>query len=285
MKKSVILIVSIIILSMLSSCVGNFQYYDVGKTEGALTTNQNSEQINNTTNDNAQNKDINKASNDSTKADIHIEMVDVKPERYEEYFEDMRYPKISCNNNEALDKNLKKLSSELEEQVIGDRNMNTEFIGNSLDQGIQLDEWTKFSNTIDAEVTANDGKYLSILLKMYSYSGGAHPNYVLIGHTYDIATGKETDLYDFVKGKEELRTFLKKWVDENQADGLYDDAKDTVDKYIDNPKGEFELEYEIDYHIDYYLNNDGLHVVFQAYELAPYAYGIVDIVLDKSLLK
>ena len=285
MKKSAILIVSIIILSMLSSCVGNFQYYDVGKTEGTLTTNQNSEQINNTTNDNTQNIDTNKASNDSTKADIHIEMVDVKPERYEKYFEDMRYPKISCNGNEALDKSLKDLSTELENDVVAFNNQNKEFIGNSLSQGVTLDDWTKYSYTIDAEITRNDGKNVSILLKDYSYTGGAHPNYVLIGHTYDIATGKETDLYDFVKDKEELRAFLKKWVDEHQAEGLYDEAKDTIDKYIDNPKTDLETEFVIDYHIDYYLDKDGLHIIFQAYELAPYAYGLIDIVLDKSLLK
>ena len=281
MKKNAILIVSILIITTLSSCVGDFKYYDVGEIKGSnINNNQNSEQINNTTNDN------NKGKKDSTKADVYIESVDVVADYYGDYFADMRYPKISCSDNEALDNTLKKLTTELEDDVIGFRNQNMEFIGNSLNAGITLEVgWTQYSYTIDADITKNDDNTLSILLKEYSYTGGAHPNYVLVGHTYDISTGKETDLYDFVKDKEELRAFLKKWVAEHQEEGLYDDAKDTIDKYIDNPKTDLETEFVIDYHIDYYLDKDDLHIIFQAYELAPYAYGLIDIVLDKSLLK
>ena len=249
------------------ACMGDFHYYEVGETNTNITQNTNSDEI--IVSDNN--------ASDSTKADVNIESVNIVSDHYAEYFEDMRYPKISCNGNEALDKSLKDLSTELENDVVAFNNQNKEFIGNSLSQGVTLDDWTKYSYTIDAEITRNDGKNVSILLKDYSYTGGAHPNYVLIGHTYDI--------YDFVKDKEELRAFLKKWVDEHQAEGLYDEAKDTIDKYIDNPKTDLETEFVIDYHIDYYLDKDELHIIFQAYELAPYAYGLIDIVLDKSLLK
>ena len=103
---------------------------------------------------------------------------------------------------------------------------------------------------------------------------GAHGMYYQNGYTYDVKTGKKLGILDFVNDKEELRAYLKKWIqDKSDEYGFFDEAPNAIDAYID---GEYELQF--------YINKD-LTVMFQPYDIAPYAAGLIEVKLDKSLLK
>ena len=79
---------------------------------------------------------------------------------------------------------------------------------------------------------------------------------------------------DFIKDKEELRAFLKNWLSEHANDiGAFDNASETIDSYIDGK-----------YPLQFFITN-GLTVMFQPYDIAPYAAGLIEIPVDDDLLK
>ena len=295
MKKYYMIVISIMLILGLEACVGDFKYYNVGeiKTE------------------NIQDSSIIESKLDNTNTETNIDDFNIKDyvnsPRYNEpvsidgyldityarvteddfsdgrVFQNIEYPNLNCTNNDYIDAQLKKLTDEYKDEVIQFRDENKDLVRDMVFNDTSEDQYFKdlqYSYTIEAEVVTNDENYLSILKKTYMFTGGAHPSYFINAVTFDLKNKKETDLYDFVKDKEELRAFLKDYVAKNKDD-MYEDADKTIDNYIDNPPNE----YNLDYHIDYYLQNRDLHIVFQAYELAPYAVGIIDIIADKNLLK
>ena len=267
MKKLLLFLSIIISICVCNACVGEFKYYDI---EDDVNIKNQAEDI--TIVDNANNAKLNVIINE-------INLDDIEDGRT---YQVIKYPEMSCTNNQAIDAELKNLSNKLKDEVVKFKeDFKTdirEMVSNAEDDSIFKD--MQYAYTIEAEIVNNDDNYLSLMIKTYVDSGGAHPSYVITGHTYSVENQKETELYDFIKDKEELRQFLKAYAVEHKDD-LYEDATNTIDNYIDNPPNDF----NIDYHIDYYIQNHEFHVVFQAYELAPYAVGIIDIVVDNSLLK
>lgn len=296
MKKGIFCLVSIIfIMISLTACLGDFQYYKVGEFDSEDGINA----IDNQTQTDISNNDSNSQSsnyidtengliNEKTIKpagflDITVTRVNADDFSDGRVFQTIEYPDLSCADNNYIDTQLKKLTNEYKDEVIKFRDESKDtirdMIFNDTSEGHYFQD-LEYLYTIEAEVVTNDENYLSILKKTNTYTGGAHPSYFINGVTFDIKNNKQTDLYDFVKDKETLRTFLKNYVSKNK-DILYEDADKTVDRYIDNPPNEF----NIDYKIDYYIQNHELHIVFQAYELAPYAAGIIDIIADKDILK
>ena len=267
MKNSFKILSFITLVSILcNSCMGNFKPYDIGSINDTNIKNNDNNNLSNT--DNKQVSDL----------DVTIESIDASDKEGDIVYQTIRYPMISCNNNQALNNSFKILNEKYKSDAL---KFKEEFKDVVRDKTMVPEPGIGYSYTIDADITKKDNKYLSLGVSTFIDSGGAHPSYFINGVTFDINTAKELSIYDFVKDKEELRAFIKKWVDEHQEEGIYEDAKDTVDKYIDNPPNEF----GIDYKIDFYLNEDDVNVIFQSYELAPYAYGIIEITIDKNLLK
>lgn len=133
----------------------------------------------------------------------------------------------------------------------------------------------EFSHTDDIAVARNDKKYLSLTEFVYENTMGAHGNYVQNGHTYDVKTGNKLGLYDFIRDKEEFRKFLKDWADKHKDDmGLFDEANDTIDAYVD---GKYELQF--------YISSTNMIIMFQPYDVAPYAAGLIEIDIYDELLK
>ena len=256
------------------SCAGNFQYYDV--TNSSETVEITQTQVSDNTANNGQ--QISVAGN----LEIFIKKVSMDDVEDGRTYQILEYPELSCTNNDYVNAMLKDLTEQSKNDVIAFRDDNKENVREMINTA-EEDSYMKelmFSYTKDAEVVTNDGKYLSILINTFMDAGGAHPNYLMNGYTYDVEINKPTDLYDFITDKEEFRQFLKDYV-ATHKDELYEDADQTVDNYIDNPPND----YGIDYHIDYYIKDKQFHIVFQTYELAPHAAGIIDIIVDNSLLK
>ena len=112
-----------------------------------------------------------------------------------------------------------------------------------------------------------DRDYLSFYTKEYSYRGGAHGNTAIRVGTISRATGRVLKVDDFVAdGK---RAALKK--------ALHDGAVKALG-------GKENLQSEADVVENFYLAKDGLHFVYNEYEIACYAAGPVEVVIDPKSL-
>lgn len=131
--------------------------------------------------------------------------------------------------------------------------------------------WTM---TQDYYLTRSDETVLSIYDYSSDYQGGAHGMYGAVGINYDVQTGKELTLSDVVQySKEELDKIIK--------EKLYE-LPDTNDGYweLDETLAKYKLDASDSndgYNYKWYLSNDGLHIIFNPYEIAAYAYGMIEV--------
>ena len=112
-----------------------------------------------------------------------------------------------------------------------------------------------------------DRDYLSFYTKEYSYLGGAHGNTVIRVGTISRATGRILKVGDFVADVK--RAALK--------NALYDGAVKALG-------GKENLQSEVEVVENFYLAKDGLHFVYNEYEIACYAAGPVEVVIDPKSL-
>ena len=112
-----------------------------------------------------------------------------------------------------------------------------------------------------------DRDYLSFYAKEYSYLGGAHGNTVIRVGTISRATGRVLKVGDFVA--DEKRAALKKILHDGAVKAL---------------GGKENLQSEVDVVENFYLAEDGLHFVYNEYEIACYAAGPVEVVIDPKSL-
>lgn len=113
-----------------------------------------------------------------------------------------------------------------------------------------------------------DGDYLSFYAKEYFYLGGAHGNTIIRVGTISRATGRALKVGDFVA--DEKRAALK--------NALHDGAVKALG-------GKENLQSEVDVVENFYLAKDGLHFVYNEYEIACYAAGPVEVVIDPKSLQ
>lgn len=204
---------------------------------------------------------------------LKVDSVDISDVEGGKTYQTIRYAVVTCKNNQALQESLDTLNANMKKDAEDFKVNNKEGIRDFIKEIPDMQD-AEYSHTSDIAITRNDNKYLSLTEFVYVNTMGAHGNYVQNGHVYDVETGNKLGLYDFVKDKEELRNYLKEWVDNNKDSmGLFDEAKDTIDAYIN---GEYELQFYID---------NKLTIMFQTYDVAPYAAGLIEIGLDDKLLK
>ena len=138
-----------------------------------------------------------------------------------------------------------------------------------------------FSDESFLSVTRSDDVVLSVYDYNSDYTGGAHGMYGAGGTNYDVKTGEKLDISDVIDiDKEQLDGIIK--------DELYALAKTTGAEfeYFDstledkkfNPESDAENGvYEFGY--NWYFSYDGLHVIFNPYDIGTYAEGMQDIVI------
>lgn len=112
-----------------------------------------------------------------------------------------------------------------------------------------------------------DRDYLSFYTKEYSYRGGAHGNTAIRVGTISRATGRILKVGDFVADVK--RAALK--------NALHDGAVKALG-------GKENLQSEVEVVENFYLAKDGLHFVYNEYEIACYAAGPVEVVIDPKSL-
>ena len=204
---------------------------------------------------------------------LSIDSVDISDVEDGKTYQTIKYAKVTYKNNSALQSSLNKLNSEMKKAAEDFKRQNRSSIREYIRENPDMHD-AEYSHTSDISFTRNDNKYLSLTEFVYENTMGAHGMYTQSGHTYDVKTGKKKELIDFIKDKEELRAFLKNWLSEHANDiGAFDNASETIDSYIDGK-----------YPLQFFITNE-LTVMFQPYDIAPYAAGLIEIPVDDDLLK
>ncbi|MFN2744828.1 MULTISPECIES: DUF3298 and DUF4163 domain-containing protein [Bacillus] len=116
----------------------------------------------------------------------------------------------------------------------------------------------------------NDKK-LSILTENYVYSGGAHGNTAVRSFNYDLKAKKRVYLTDILNTKKKV-----------------DKAKDHILSYIRKHQDVFfpdvkKKDIVLDKQTAFYFTKDGITIVFQQYDVAPYVAGNPVVHVPKSV--
>ncbi|KPI57040.1 hypothetical protein IM33_02245 [Clostridioides difficile] len=136
------------------------------------------------------------------------------------------------------------------------------------------DEENKFVANVDFELKKNTDSALSIKVRYYTYSGGAHGFYQDIAYNVDMRTGKFLELMDLFKDN----TKYKEVIDEEIKRQIAElEKKDEENVGIYNFKGIKENQ-------NFYLQDENLVIYFDLYDITPYAAGIPEFSIDKKLI-
>jgi len=140
-----------------------------------------------------------------------------------------------------------------------------------------------FTSTYEHYIRRNDNTILSISCSYYDYEGGAHGYYGVFCDNYDVQTGNTLNLSDVMLISEEEfnKLLIDKLNEMAEEPDQYWDLEDTLSHYRyvpDESKQEDYENYEIGY--NWYFAQDGLHIVFNPYDIAAYAYGSSEVVFN-----
>ena len=139
-----------------------------------------------------------------------------------------------------------------------------------------------FSNYQQLGVARHDSRVVSLIALSSLYSGGTHPSSVQVAYNLDIENRRILHLEDIVSesGARELGRLVRAGVDEKFAmidggNGLFEDYADTIETSM--TYGNMTAYW--------YLNDVGLVVFYNQYELGPYAAGIIKVELPYESLE
>ena len=138
-----------------------------------------------------------------------------------------------------------------------------------------------YSNYQQLGVARHDERVVSLIALSSLYSGGSHPNSVQVAYNLDIENQTILFLEDIVteSGAEALAQLVLAGVDEKFApidggNGLFEDYADTISTSM--TYGNMTAYW--------YLNDVGLVIFYNQYELGPYAAGIIKVELPYEAL-
>lgn len=185
-------------------------------------------------------------------------------------------------NNEVLKKQNKYLKGTLEIPIINSGNANIDakvnqkikgdilnFYEESLKEAenylddFELDE-SNFVADASFDVKKNTSNAISILIKYYKYSGGAHGYYEYVPYNIDLRSGNNLTLKEIFKEDVDYKTIINKEI-ENQIKELGKKENGLEPVY------EF---YGIKENQKFYLDDGKIVIYFDLYDIAPYAAGI-----------
>lgn len=139
-----------------------------------------------------------------------------------------------------------------------------------------------YSNYQQLGVARHDETVVSLIELSSLYSGGSHPNSVQTAYNLDIENRRLLQLEDIIEesAAPELAALVHQAVNEkfavlNGGSGLFDDYADTIDNSM--AYGSMTPYW--------YLNDTGLVVFYNQYELGPYAAGIIKAEISYSSLE
>ena len=142
---------------------------------------------------------------------------------------------------------------------------------------------TPFDFIASWQPTQLNNKYLSFVIKIYYFTGGAHGNEEIYAFNYDMLKKKEISINDFFGSSQEA---LKK-ISEVSAQDIISQLQSTGWKEFDNIKemvnqGTAPVPENFK---DFNFNNYSLIVYFQKYQVAPGAAGSLTVTIPRTILE
>ena len=182
--------------------------------------------------------------------------------------------------------NLEELSSAERENA--KRNVSTfnermeELLNNAIAYGEELaqeieeyltEEEFPFTATDEIDTLAvQTGNIITVRADCYNYSGGAHPNFYAVSYTFDLSLGKFVDPTQISDNPEEFRIGAAhlliakaEGLGEEYTKGFWNDYQEIIANWNDAAV---------------FFDEQGMTVLFSAYELGPYAMGPVELFLS-----
>ncbi len=127
-----------------------------------------------------------------------------------------------------------------------------------------------------ADIARSDDRVLSVLFDDYSYLGGAHGWTGRYGYVFDCSTGERITLDTLSEDPQALRAFLEEEL-LRQANSAEYALYYFFDDYREYLPGLLRED-------NWYLSDDGLVVIANPYEIAPYAVGRIDFTIPYDRL-
>ena len=129
---------------------------------------------------------------------------------------------------------------------------------------------TKFVANVDFDIKKNSDNILSIMVTYYKYAGGAHGYYENVAYNIDIRNGKFLKLKDLFKEEVDYKNVINEEI-RRQIEELI--------KLDEENKGVYEFK-SISDNQKFYIQDDNLVIYFDLYEIAPYAAGIPEFIIN-----
>lgn len=147
------------------------------------------------------------------------------------------------------------------------------------------DPYVSLTNGWETEIgynmKLNDGKYLSLGIAQYLFTGGAHPNITELFLTFDVTTGETLALRDVVPDDEILNFFVqeKQWLVDNMREELFEEVTTGFEEFLANPTLERAEQYR-DAAI-MYLTPSHIVTFYNPYMIAPYTAGPIEAMIAR----
>jgi hypothetical protein len=198
----------------------------------------------------------------------------------------------SIVNNERIDKTDKYINSVLNIPNIVNENKNVEkTINNKIKSDVNLFfeknykeakdnfvnnnlDGVKFEANTDFEVEKNTDSILSLKMRYYNYSGGAHGFYDDIAYNIDIRSGKFLELSDLFLEQSNYKDILNNEI-KSQIKSLESENKENLGIYQFNTIKENQK---------YYFYGNNIVLYFDLYDIAPYAAGIPEFTINSDII-
>lgn len=159
----------------------------------------------------------------------------------------------------ALNQTLQKLAQDTEKEA---KESYDTLLTNCTEAAPYESEFLRMYDLCSGTILRADDKVFSVAEQSESYYGGAHGGYYYSGMAFDAQSGKRLELFDVVKDEKQLREIAAKELKENYKEvSFYEDVITAMKQY------------PIDKCV-WVLEQDGVTLVFNQYELAPYSGGI-----------
>ena len=145
-----------------------------------------------------------------------------------------------------------------------------EYVQMASDDRKTIEDFSGYALSYDISLKRLDHRVLSMTNSCYSYLGGVHPSYYVGGINFDAATGELLSLEDIVTDynnfSEAAVNYIINYLEDSEyADGLFPEYKEMVsDSFNDIP---------------WYFSADGIVIIYNTYEIAPYAAGTIEVPL------
>ena len=138
-----------------------------------------------------------------------------------------------------------------------------------------------FEFDIDSSSVYEDTNHISFLLTVYQFTGGAHGSTTLIPITYSKQTKKLLSLEEAVQPARKdwlatLSTEARKQLNAQVKKQKFSSDEDWINKGTEPTKENFAI---------FKLEKNSVRIIFSQYQVGPYASGMPEIVVPRSLFK